>query len=136
MAVLCLCWVPYTAWHDVLGAAQPIAGTLFTLVFVASALFLLAGAAVIGNAAPRLSKLAVWLAPLLLAMHARYWVDAIAKGLSGIVDPATVKAAAPVVFAAIAVAGAIALLLYARQSWRELGGGEEPVAADGVGQPA
>ncbi|HEX6704739.1 MAG TPA: MFS transporter [Albitalea sp.] len=136
LAVMCLCWVPYSLWHEVFGPAQPIAGTLFTLVFVASALFLLAGAAVIGDAAPRLSRVAVWLAPLLLLMHARYWVDGIAKGLSAIVAPATVKAVAPGLFAVIAVMGAITLLMYARQSWRELGASVTPVAEGGVGQPA
>jgi MFS transporter, PAT family, beta-lactamase induction signal transducer AmpG len=123
LGLACLAWLPYTLWHDVFGAAQPIAGTLFTLVFVASALFLLAGAAVIGQGAPRLSKLAVWVAPLLLLMHARYWVDAIAGRLA---DPAAFKAGAPGVFAAIALVGGVTLLLYARQSWRQLGETVDP----------
>ena len=75
LGLMCLTWLPYRAWHDAFGAAQPIAGTVFTLVFVGSALFLLAGRAVLGDAARRLTRFGVWLAPLLLAMHARYYID-------------------------------------------------------------
>jgi PAT family beta-lactamase induction signal transducer AmpG len=128
LAAGCLAWLPYGWWHEVFGAAQPMAGTLFTLVFVASALFLLAGAAVVGAGAPRLSKVAVWVAPLLLLMHARYWVDALAARLP---DPAAVKAGAPVVFAVIALVGGVTLLMYARQPWGQLGD-----RGDAVAQPA
>jgi PAT family beta-lactamase induction signal transducer AmpG len=128
LAAGCLAWLPYGWWHEVFGAAQPMAGTLFTLVFVASALYLLAGAAVVGAGAPRLSKVAVWVAPLLLLMHARYWVDALAARLP---DPAAVKAGAPVVFAVIALVGGVTLLMYARQPWGQLGD-----RGDAVAQPA
>ena len=52
LGLMCLAWLPYRIWHEAFGAAQPIAGTVFTLVFIASALFLLAGRAVLGDAAP------------------------------------------------------------------------------------
>ena len=43
LGVCCLAWLPYWANHELLGKGQPIMGTFFTLVFIASALFLLAG---------------------------------------------------------------------------------------------
>jgi PAT family beta-lactamase induction signal transducer AmpG len=116
----CAAWVPYSIWHDALGAAQPIAGTLFTLTFVGSALFLLAGAAVIGPAAPRLTRAAVWLAPLLLALHVRYHLDAIAGWFASLASAAQVKGAFGTVFDLVALAAALALLLFARQSWQRL----------------
>jgi PAT family beta-lactamase induction signal transducer AmpG len=120
LAFACAAWVPYSIWHDALGAAQPIAGTLFTLVFVGSALFLLAGAAVIGAAAPRLTRVAVWLAPLLLAMHARYHLDTIAGWFASVAAAPAVKNAFGTAFDLIALAAALALLLFARQSWHGL----------------
>ncbi|HKW85106.1 MAG TPA: MFS transporter, partial [Burkholderiaceae bacterium] len=122
LGLACAAWVPYSMWHDALGAAQPIAGTLFTLVFVGSALFLLAGAAVIGAAAPRLTRAALWLAPLLLAMHARYQLDTIAGWFASVAPAAQVKSAFGIAFDLIALAAALALLLFARQSWQGLDG--------------
>jgi PAT family beta-lactamase induction signal transducer AmpG len=55
------------------GAAAPMFETLFTLVFVASAVFLAAGAAALGDSQPRLGRAGLWLAPLLLAMYLRKW---------------------------------------------------------------
>eukprot|EP01034_Spumella_vulgaris_P004683 gene4683-5982_t len=55
-----------------LGKAQPIMGTFYTLVFVASALFLLAGREVLGEAAGFWRRAALWTAPLLLAIWARW----------------------------------------------------------------
>ena len=120
LGLCCAAWVPYSVWHEALGAAQPIAGTLFTLVFVGSALFLLAGAAVVGAAAPRLTRVAVWLAPLLLAMHARYHLDTIAGWFASVATAAQVKSAFGTAFDLIALAAALALLLFARQSWQGL----------------
>jgi len=106
LGLMCLAWLPYRAWHDAFGAAQPIAGTVFTLVFVGSALFLLAGRAVLGDAARRLTRFGVWLAPLLLAMHARYYID--------------FNGAAETVMRAVPLAGGAVLLLLALRPWREL----------------
>jgi PAT family beta-lactamase induction signal transducer AmpG len=49
LGLCCLAWLPYWANHEVLGKGQPIMGTFFTLVFIASALFLLAGREVLGD---------------------------------------------------------------------------------------
>jgi PAT family beta-lactamase induction signal transducer AmpG len=130
LALACAAWLPYSHWRDAAGSAQPIAETLFTLVFVGSALFLLAGAAVVGRAAPRLSRAAVWIAPLLLAMHARHHAGAIAAWFAPLVPQARGVAALGLAFDAIALAGAAALALFARERWGALAGA--PREADGM----
>jgi PAT family beta-lactamase induction signal transducer AmpG len=82
LAFGCLAWVPYRAGLWTAGAAAPILETLFTLVFVASAVFLAAGGATLGT---RLGRVGLWLAPLLLAMHARHAFPA--AGLAYVVVP-------------------------------------------------
>lgn len=129
LAIGCAAWLPYAHWQTALGAAQPITGTFFTLIFIASALFLLAGAAVIGRDAPWLSKLAPWVAPLLLLMSLRYFVDSIANGLAPLVPMASFKAAMPLVFDLIALAGGALLLLYSLRPWQQLGGSDPSASA-------
>lgn len=120
LGVMCLAWLPYHAWQEVLGAAQPIAGTVFTLTFVGSALFLLAGRAVLGDAGRALTRIGAWIAPLLLAMYARYYIDAIAGRFSFLVSAEQFKIAAEfVLFGIPFVAGAVLLLLAVRP-WQEL----------------
>jgi PAT family beta-lactamase induction signal transducer AmpG len=134
LALGCFAWVPYSHWHAVFGAAQPIAGTLFTLIFVASALFLLAAAAVLGRSTPGVARAAVWVAPLLFAMYARYYLDGIAKRIGA--DPASFREGAELAMMLVAAgAGALLLLLW-RKPWAELGavevepaGGAEPSLA-------
>jgi PAT family beta-lactamase induction signal transducer AmpG len=116
LGLLCLAWLPYRMLQDAVGAAQPIAGTLFTLVFIGAALFLLAGRAVVGGSAPTLTRIGAWLAPLLLAMYARYHVDRIAGWLA---LPFARQALEAVLFAVPLCAGVV-LLLLASRSWREL----------------
>ena len=73
-AVLAVGCLTFGAWRLAgwdAGAARPILETLFTLVFVASAVFLAAGGAALGT---RLGRVGIALAPLLLALHARHWV--------------------------------------------------------------
>jgi PAT family beta-lactamase induction signal transducer AmpG len=73
LAAGCVAWLPYRlgVWNA--GAAAPILEILFTLVFVAAAVFLAAGCAVLGGSARTLGRAGLALAPLLLAMHARRW---------------------------------------------------------------
>ncbi|MEO8059529.1 MAG: MFS transporter [Burkholderiales bacterium] len=73
LALACLAWLPYRGgvWNS--GAAAPIFETLFTLIFVASAVFLATGAAVLGASASALGRLGLVLAPLLLLMYLRRW---------------------------------------------------------------
>ncbi len=123
LGLLCLAWLPYRLAQDALGAAQPIAGTVFTLVFVGSALFLLAGGALLGGSARRLSRLGAWVAPLLLLMHLRYHVETIAGWLGG--GGAGFTRAAEVFLLGVPVLGALVLLALAARPWLELRGAPE-----------
>lgn len=120
LGVLCLAWLPYRALHEAFGAAQPIAGTLFTLVFVGSALFLLAGRAVLGESVRALSRIGAWIAPLLLLMYARYHVETIAGWFSFLANADAFRSGAETVMRAIPLAAGVVLLLLALQPWREL----------------
>jgi PAT family beta-lactamase induction signal transducer AmpG len=123
LALLCFAYVPYRMWHDTVGAAQPIAGTLFTLIFVGSALFLLAGGAVLGDSARTLSRIGAWIAPLLLLMHARYYLDTIGGWFGYAQDSPELAGfmnGADLAMRLIPVAAGVVLLLLALQPWREL----------------
>ncbi len=120
LGLACLAWLPFRMGAETLGAAQPIAGTLFTLVFVGAALFLFAGRAVLGEQAGALTRVGLWIAPLLLAMYARYHLDAIAGWFAFAVTPETFKSAAEWGLRGVPLAGGITLLLLALQPWREL----------------
>lgn len=71
LALGCLAWLPYRMGWWSAGAAAPVVETAFTLVFVASAVFLAAGAMLLADSAPRLRTAGLLLAPLLLAMYLR-----------------------------------------------------------------
>ena len=124
LGLACLAWLPYWATHESLGRAQPIVGTFFTLVFIASALFLLAGREVLGEGAGRWRRAALWTAPLLLAMYGRYWL--------GKLDamPALRTAAEVLVYLVPLLAGVV-LLALARREWPALDapGDDEPSIA-------
>ena len=104
LALGCAAWLPFTYWGHQLGKAQGIAGLFFTLVFVASALVLLAAAAMWVRGA--FTRLAPWVAVALLAIYARRWVD-----------PAPWVHALTCV---AALAGALLLGWLARQPWSAL----------------
>ena len=128
LGAMCLAWLPYRAWQDALGAAQPIAGTLFTLVFVGSGLFLLAGRAVLGDSVRTLTRIGVWIAPLLFAMYARYHIDTLAGWLSFAVSGERFKSGAELVLLGVPLVAGVVLLLLALRPWRELR--PEPAAAE------
>jgi PAT family beta-lactamase induction signal transducer AmpG len=75
LGLCCLAWLLYWPNRELLGSGQPIMGTFFTLVFISSALFLLAGREVLAGEAGPWRRAALWAAPLLLAMHGRYHLD-------------------------------------------------------------
>ncbi len=103
LALGCLAWLPYrSGWFDS-GAAAPIFETLFTLIFVASAVFLAAGAAALGDSQRRLGRAGLVLAPLLLAMFLRRWWP----------QPEALVLAVP-------LAGALVLAAQARLRWQVL----------------
>ena len=103
LAAACLAWLPYRAGVWNAGAAAPIFETLFTLIFVASAVFLATGAAVLGASASVLGRLGLVLAPLLLAMYLRRWWPQ-----------------AEWLYFAVPAAAALVLAAQARLSWQVL----------------
>jgi PAT family beta-lactamase induction signal transducer AmpG len=120
LGLLCLAWVPYSHWSDAFGAARPIMGTLFTVIFIASALFLLAGRAVLGDAGGRMAQIGAWTAPLLILMYARYFLDRIAAWLPAGVDAASFVAAAQSIMLGVAVLAAVLLLRLGTQPWKQM----------------
>jgi PAT family beta-lactamase induction signal transducer AmpG len=103
LALGCLGWLPYRAGLFNAGSAAPIFETLFTLVFVSSAVFLAAGSAVLGASASRLGRLGLILAPLLLAMYVRNWWPQL-----------------DVLYIVVPVTAALVLAAQARLPWRVL----------------
>jgi PAT family beta-lactamase induction signal transducer AmpG len=97
--------------REVAGEAQPIVGTFYTLVFVASALYLLAGREVLGALAGPYGRAALWVAPLLMAMYGRYWVDKIGN--------APLHSLATLLLYAVPLAGGAVLLVLAGKDWSE-----------------
>lgn len=120
LGVACLAWLPYSVWQSALGAAQPIAGTLFTLIFVASAVFLLVTRLLLGQVQDLALRLAPWLAALLALMYLRYYLGPLAQGLSPWVAAEHVQWGARVLMGTVACAGGWALLRLGRRSWGEL----------------
>ena len=121
LGVACLAWLPYRLVQDGMGAAAPLFETLFTVVFVASALFLLAGAAVLAGGARGLARIGVWMAPVLLLIYARRWAGALPGWFGGdLVSPQTVAAAAEMLIRAVPLLAGALLLALALRPWREL----------------
>lgn len=120
LGLLCLAWWPYTAWHAAFGAAQTIMGTLFTLVFIASALFLLAGSAVLGSVGGWPGRLGVWLSPLLLLMYSRYYLDAIGQWLAPLIEPQAFRGGAESAMLLVALLAGGVLISLALRPWREM----------------
>ncbi|MBI2751886.1 MAG: hypothetical protein HYX43_21770 [Burkholderiales bacterium] len=130
LGFLCLAWWPYSHWRAAFGAAQPIMGTLFTLVFIASALFLLASRAVLGSSGGWVARCGAWLAPLLLLLHARYHLDTLAGWLP-FMDAATFKGGFEGFTLAITLAACLLLLALGNQSWQQM----QPQPAADSGAP-
>jgi len=80
LGLLCLGFVPYLLYADPAGAMVGIANTVFTLVFVASALFLYAGT-LLQTLSPGQQRLCRWLALGLLAIYLRRFAPAEADAL-------------------------------------------------------
>ena len=123
LGLACLAWIPYWANREVFGQGQPIMGTFFTLVFVSSALFLLAGREALGTAAGRWRRAALWTAPLLLAMHARHWVNRL-DGMPAL------RGGAEILLYLVPLLGGIVLLGLASRDW--VAATTDPVPPEGV----
>ena len=121
LGLLCLSWLPFWAFRADTGAAEPIFNTFFTLIFVVAALFMLAGREVLGAAAGALLRRAsLWLAPLLLALYLRKYLDALAAWSAPLLSkPVFLSLAEGVIYAVPLLAGAL-LILYARCNWLTL----------------
>jgi PAT family beta-lactamase induction signal transducer AmpG len=120
MAVLCLAWLPFRLLPGALGAMEPVAATFFTVIFVGSALFLLASGAVLGQAAGSLRRWSTPAALALLAMHLRHYLGGIDGTLAPALGAGHFKAAAEVLLLAIPPLAALLLARLALQPWREM----------------
>lgn len=125
LALACLLWLPYRIGQGALGAAAPMFETLFTVVFVAAALFLLAGSAVLTGSPRALVRLGAWLAPLLLLMYARRWVGAVAAQFGDVDSARAFTQSAEMAIRALPLLAAAVLIALALRPWREL----EPASA-------
>jgi hypothetical protein len=84
---------------------------------------LLAGRAVLGDAGGRTARLGVWVAPLLILLYARYYLNAIASWLPTGVDTASFVAGAQnTMMGVAALAGALLLRLGAKP-WKQMEAG-------------
>ena len=90
-----------------------------TLVFIASALFLLAGREVLGTSAGAWRSAALWVAPLLLAMHGRHYIDR----LAGV---PLLRSVAEVLVYLLPLAGGIVLQGLASRNWRAMDAQPQP----------
>jgi PAT family beta-lactamase induction signal transducer AmpG len=129
LGLLCLAWLAYWPNRALLGQAQPVMGTFYTLVFVASALFLLAGREVLGAGAGPWRGPALWAAPLLLAMHGRYSLDALAS------QPALHRAAEVAMYGVPALGGVV-LLGLSMCKWEALDAGRHEMPEPSATVPA
>jgi PAT family beta-lactamase induction signal transducer AmpG len=108
LGLMCLVWWPFQQWGDLAGAAKPIFGTFFTLVFVASALYLLAARAVLGAQSERLTRLGSWMAPLLMALYLRYFLEGLSESLLPLAQAAMLT---------VTLVSGVVLLMLALQPW-------------------
>jgi PAT family beta-lactamase induction signal transducer AmpG len=115
LGAACAVWVPYWFLRDYFGKGQPIAATFFTLVFVGSALFLLAGREVLGAEMRRWRVAALWMAPLLLAMYGRNF-------LAKLDAMSALRSAAEGFVVVVPLAAAVVLFAFARGDWRAVSG--------------
>ncbi len=128
LGLLCIAWAPCSYGGAWFGAAMPIIGTLFTLIFVASALFLLASRAVLGESGGWAARCGAWTAPLLLLLYARYYLDEVARWLPDGIGAAAFVATLQGAMVAVALAAGVLLLLLSLQPWRQMQvGSAQPV---------
>jgi PAT family beta-lactamase induction signal transducer AmpG len=120
LAAGCAAFVPWWLLHDPRGPATGVAQTVFTLVFVASALFL-GAASLLQRPTAAWRRALRWLALALLALYARRFLGA----------DATLPLQAGV--AGVAAAGALALVRVALAPWPGLSPAPAPAPAAAPG---
>jgi PAT family beta-lactamase induction signal transducer AmpG len=109
LGICCLSYLLYRPNAALFGSGQSMMGTFYTLVFIGSALFLLAGREALGEAAGRWRAAILWAAPLLLAMHLRYQVDKMAAGGA--------RSVAEVALYVVPLFAGVVLLALSRRDW-------------------
>ena len=120
LAGLCLLWLPLHLMQDRLGAALPMANIFFSLVFIASTLFLLAGGVVLGESSARLAKIATRFAPLMLLMLTRSYLEKISGWLKPLTSKDQLVLVMDVFYYALPLIAAILLWRLAARTWDEL----------------
>jgi hypothetical protein len=75
---------------------------------------------VLGDAGGRAAQVGVWVAPLLMLMYARYYLDKMAGWLPTGLDGASFVAAAQGVMLGVAVLAAVLLLRLGAQPWKQM----------------
>ena len=117
---MCLIWLPVHFMQDLLGAALPIANTFFTLIFIASALFLLAGGVVLGESATQLARVGTRFAPLMLVMLSRSHLDKLSGWLAPMIDKNIFVQLMDCAYYGLPLFAAVLLWQLAGKSWAEL----------------
>ena len=84
------------------------------------------GNAVLDDAGGWFSRLGVWLAPMLLLLYLRYYLEPIGVWLAPLLDPDRFRAAAQVGIALVALAAGAVLLRLWLQPWNEMRSGSMP----------
>ena len=120
LAVLCMIWLPLHFMQDRLGAGLPIANTLFSLVFIGSALFLLAGGVVLAESAAQLTRICTRFAPLLLLMLTRSYLDTIAAWFAPLIAKNNFAQLMDAFYYGLPAIAAVLLWQLAAQPWVEL----------------
>ena len=88
-------------------------------MFISSALFLLAGREVLGDAAGFWRRVALWVSPLLLLMYGRSF-------LGKLDSMPALRSVADVLLYAVPLAGGIVLIALATRNWRTLDPDPQP----------
>jgi len=120
LSILCLVWLPVHFTQDSLGAGLPIANTIFSLVFIASTVFLLAGGAVLSASAPSLARLVTRFAPLMLLLLTRSYLEKISGWLAPAIDKAPLFHLMDFFYYGLPLIAAVLLWRLAARPWNEL----------------
>jgi PAT family beta-lactamase induction signal transducer AmpG len=120
LALFCLAWLPLHFAQDELGAALPVANTLFSLVFIVSALFLVAGGVVLGKSASRLTRVCTPFAALMLLMLSRTHLDTLSAWLAPLISKDSFVRTMDWLYYGLPLIAAALLSLLGSRPWTEL----------------
>ena len=120
LAALCVIWLPLHFMQDRLGVGLPIANTLFSLVFIGSTLFLLAGGVVLAESATQLTRICTRFAPLMLLMLTRSYLDTIAAWFAPLITKNNFAQLMDTFYYGLPTIAAALLWQLAAKPWAEL----------------